>query len=97
MKPKLKAPGTQRLKLKYDEPVSNFGFKFKLRRYSLGASVPGGLWHRAGEHANSARGRTDHRRSRSRRSRVGILSDGFVAAPDPMVWRCNLTLSSNPS
>ena len=32
IKPKLKAPGTKRLKLKYDEPISNFAFKFKLRR-----------------------------------------------------------------
>jgi hypothetical protein len=40
----LKAPGTKHLKLKYDEPLSTFAFKFKLRRftlvgYSLGARV----------------------------------------------------------
>ena len=34
IKPTLKAPGTVRLKLKYDEPPSNFAFKFKLRRYT---------------------------------------------------------------
>ena len=28
MKPKLKPPGTKRLKLQYDEPPSNFAFKF---------------------------------------------------------------------
>jgi hypothetical protein len=33
IKPELKAPGTKRLKLKSDEPLSSFGFKFKLRRY----------------------------------------------------------------
>jgi len=33
MKPKLKAPGTKRLTLKCDEPLSNFAFKFNLRRY----------------------------------------------------------------
>jgi hypothetical protein len=32
MKPVLKAPGTERLKLKYEELLSNFGFKFNLRR-----------------------------------------------------------------
>jgi hypothetical protein len=32
--PKLKAPGTKRLKLKYDGPLSNFAFKFNLRRYT---------------------------------------------------------------
>ena len=33
IKSTLKAPGSQRLKLN-DEPPSNFGFKFKLRRYN---------------------------------------------------------------
>jgi hypothetical protein len=33
MKPTLKAPGTKRLKLDYDEPLSNHAFKFNLRRY----------------------------------------------------------------
>ena len=33
IKPKLKAPGYTRLKLRYDEPPSNFAFKFKLRLY----------------------------------------------------------------
>ena len=32
-KPPLKAPETKRLTLKYDEPPSNFDFKFNLRRY----------------------------------------------------------------
>jgi len=34
MKSMLKAPGIKRLKLEYDEPLSNFAFKFNLRRYS---------------------------------------------------------------
>ena len=33
MNPTLKAPGTKRLKLKNDELLSNFAFKFNLRRY----------------------------------------------------------------
>ena len=32
-KPTLKAPGSKRLKLKHDGPLSNFAFKFNLRRY----------------------------------------------------------------
>ena len=36
IKPTLKAPGTKRLKLKYDEALSNFAFKFNLRRYIKG-------------------------------------------------------------
>jgi len=34
IKSTLKAPGTKRLKLKRDEPLSNFAFNFKLRRYT---------------------------------------------------------------
>ena len=33
IKPKLKPPGIKRLKLKYDELLSRFAFKFNLRRY----------------------------------------------------------------
>jgi len=36
IKSKLKAPGSKRLKLKYDGLFSNFAFRFKLRRYTLG-------------------------------------------------------------
>jgi len=32
IKPILKAPGTKRLKLQYDEPLSNFAVEFNLRR-----------------------------------------------------------------
>jgi hypothetical protein len=35
MKPELKAPGTMLFKLGYEEPVSNFAFKFNLRRYIM--------------------------------------------------------------
>jgi len=34
IKPTLTAPGTKRLKLKYDKPLSSFAFNFNLRRYS---------------------------------------------------------------
>jgi len=33
IKPTLKAPGMRPLKLTYDKPLSNFAFKFNLRRY----------------------------------------------------------------
>jgi len=33
IKPRLKAPGTKRLKLKYDNLLSRFAFKCNLRRY----------------------------------------------------------------
>jgi hypothetical protein len=35
MEPKLKPPGTKRLKVKYDILVSNSCFKFNLRRYTM--------------------------------------------------------------
>ena len=60
MKPTLKAPRTKRLKLKYDEPISNFAFKFNLRRYTevvmgytflaAGTSVPDLISSVAGAH-----------------------------------------------
>jgi len=34
MNPTLKAPGSERLKLKCDDLLSNFAFNFNLRRYS---------------------------------------------------------------
>ena len=34
IKPALKAPGIQRLKLTYDDPLSNIAFKFNLRRFT---------------------------------------------------------------
>jgi len=37
----LKAPGSRRLKLKYDASLSNFAFEFNLRRYSVGAGAAG--------------------------------------------------------
>ena len=36
IKPMLKAPRSKRLKLRYDELLSGFAFKFNLRRYTLG-------------------------------------------------------------
>jgi len=44
MKPTMKAPGIQLLKLKYGKPFSNFGFKFNLHRYNEGATAEAGPW-----------------------------------------------------
>ena len=35
IKPTLKAPGVKLLNLTYDKPLSNFAFKFNLRRYTV--------------------------------------------------------------
>jgi hypothetical protein len=44
MKPKLKPPGSKRLKLKCDAPLSNVAFKFNLRCYTKAdVSENGGL------------------------------------------------------
>ena len=37
IKPIFKLPGTKRLTLECDEPLSKYAFKFKLRRYTKGA------------------------------------------------------------
>jgi len=37
MKSKLKAPGTKRLKLTYENPLSSFAFNFKFRRFTKAA------------------------------------------------------------
>ena len=42
IKPSLKAPGTKRLRLKHDTPLSNFAFTFNLRRYTEAAGTGGG-------------------------------------------------------
>ena len=39
IKPKLKLPGTKRLKVKHDEPLSKFALKFSLCRYSEATNV----------------------------------------------------------
>jgi hypothetical protein len=40
LRPKLKPPGTKRLKLEYEGLLSIFGFKFNLRRYHPAAAAP---------------------------------------------------------
>ena len=39
IKPTLKAPGTERLKLKHDVPPLNFAFNLKLRRYTVASEA----------------------------------------------------------
>ena len=46
MKPKLKPPGTERLKLRYDSLLSNSAFKFNLRRYTEGGRLDALRWAR---------------------------------------------------
>ena len=82
MTPTLKAPGTKRLKLKNDEPVSNVAFKFNLRRYTkvaalqqLNAGVIGDLKTARGE-AAEAREAT----SRSKTAAMKSIKDAKAAA-----------------
>ena len=44
IKPTLKAPGTTRLKLNCDGPLSKFAFHINLRRYTLAAALVGALF-----------------------------------------------------
>jgi len=43
IKPTLKAPGTERVKLNYEELLSNLGFKFNLRNYNVVPPATGAL------------------------------------------------------
>ena len=45
----MKARGTKRLKLDYDEPLSNFAFRFNSRRYNVALQVQARLLRHAGE------------------------------------------------
>ena len=40
IEPTLKPPGTKRLKVKCDEPLSKLAFKFNLRRYNVSRTLP---------------------------------------------------------
>ena len=65
MKPVLKAPGTKRLKLKCDGPVSSFAFNCILRRYSegrkfLGERDPVIFGHKAGDTCAGCAGKCLH-------------------------------------
>jgi hypothetical protein len=57
MTSKLKPPGTNRLKLTYDNLLSSFAFKINLRRYNLealpGVRHVGGGVHLAGPYTRS--------------------------------------------
>ena len=46
IRPTLNSPGIKLLKLKYDKPLSIFGFEFNLRRYTAGTTC-GPPWRRA--------------------------------------------------
>ena len=41
IKPLLKAPGTKRLKLKFEVPLSNFAFKFNIHHYTSDTAYAG--------------------------------------------------------
>jgi hypothetical protein len=61
MKPKLKPPGSKRLKLNCDDPLSRFAFKFNLRHFNkdeprcFGCDVCDGVWCNACSPVTAAR------------------------------------------
>jgi hypothetical protein len=64
IKPTLKATGTERLKLKYEELLSNVGFKFNLRRYNWDTC----RWrHPLARRRSSSSNRAAHRYTRRRK------------------------------
>jgi len=71
MKSKLKAPGTERLKLKHDNLLSRFAFNFNLRRYNTAARrrLP-----RRARRTQRTNGRARTTKTRSGRWAPGITS-----------------------
>jgi len=69
MKPALKAPKSERLKLTCDELLSTFAFNFNLRRYTPGV---GGVRRAAGQRLGAAAG-----------ARQGLTLVHFSAQPKP--------------
>jgi len=103
IKPKLKPPGTKRLKLAYDGLLSNFAFKFNLRRYTKDTldmekklnetvkAIPMSEFRRALENLQDA--------ARKKLASRAVFWN-YTLAKSPLethlVGRCRLTLS-NPS
>jgi len=87
MKSILKAPGTKRLKLKNKKPVSNFAFKFNMRRYSMVYFAPAAQNNvgvlDTGTNVFSTIGTTGDAAS-------GIYKYVGAAALGSKVWRCRL-------
>ena len=79
IKPALKVPGTKRLKLIYDRPLSNFAFEFNLRRYDVDGGVSSGAL--LGEYANlKARSKSHQRRAQGLPLTVEEKFDVFYRA-----------------
>ena len=85
MNPKFKPPGTKRLKLNHDNPLSNFAFKSNLSRYNMGEAEP--EFHRS---LNTILGHPME--SEQNRWAVGLLT--FTRETSGEVRRCRLTLSN---
>jgi hypothetical protein len=106
MKPKLKAPGTKRLKLKYGEPLSTSCLKLNLRCYTKDSPAARAAdaqrwinewrWTRAGQAATAIDGddewSVDTIDSLDFSRRRSSPSD--VMMTEPMVRRCRVTLSN---
>ena len=95
VKPALKAPGTQRLKLNYDYLLTSFAFNFNLRRYNkAGAAVEAA--HTTAHHANAAaRDISDTAAARAAAVEAsvgaqlagrGLHSVHFLAQPEPFLY-----------
>ena len=76
----LRAPGTKRLNLKCDEPLSNVAFKFNLRRYSSADETvrvwlaPGGAAEQSARDLAAANARTKVANTRARRLEAGAYT-----------------------
>ena len=91
IKPTLKAPGTKRLKVKYDGLLSSFSFKFHLRRYTEGADkAEVNAWYGAEDTATDTD--TDTQTPRATDTPEDKEEDMVKYTAEAKVGRCRLTL-----
>jgi len=90
IKPTLKGAGTKRLKVKYYKPLSNFPFKFNLRRYNSEHHPLDAYFLELVRQRRSARGadRADGRGLYSPTSQVNLSRFGHISRvfPCPIDW-----------
>ena len=84
----LKAPGTKRLQLKYDKPLSFFAFNFNLRRYNKHGDVDYEAISKIGENFNAADMRnvcTEAGMFAIRDERDYVVHDDFMKVRTPSI------------
>jgi hypothetical protein len=94
IKPTLRAPGIKLSKLKYDKPISNFAFKFNLRRCIKALHATGKVGKLSLGTESMLQVRTAHVAGVTPASVVVPALTALTPACAALVRRCRLTLSN---